>query len=112
MSYDLTRMPEIAAALDSFERDCAITVALKISDESCKMDAYEKSVFLALYKALPEQSSDFFDTPVFSLIDNAERAPSAQIFARIKPLREAAMETITRPKMKAFKAHIRQRLSS
>ena len=104
-------MPEIAAGLDSFHRDCAITVALKISDESCKMDAFEKSVFLTLHKALPNQNSVMFDSSVFALIERAESRPSAQIFAEIKQLREAAMEAITRPKMKAFKAHVRDLLS-
>lgn len=109
--YNLSKIDTVAATLGSFDKDCAITVALKIVDDSCKMDAYEKSVFLALYKALPEQSSAFFDTSVFALIAKAESAPSAQIFAAIKPLREAAMEAITRPKMKAFKAQIRQSIS-
>ncbi len=109
--YDLTKIPAVAVILGSFDKDCAITVALKIVDDSCKMDAYEKSIFLTLYKALPEQSSVFFDTPVFTLIKKAEAQPSAQIFAEIKPLREAAMDAITRPKMKAFKAHVRQLLS-
>ena len=109
--YDLEKIPAIAAGLDSFERDCAITVALKIVDDSCKMDAYEKSVFLSLYKALPEQKSVFFDHTVFAVIEKGDTQPSAQIFAEIKSLREAAMDAITRPKMKAFKAEIRRRLT-
>ncbi len=111
MNYDLTRMPAIAAALDTLERDCAITVALKISDESCKMDAYEKSVFMLLYDTLPEQSTDFFEPGVFSIIQEARSTPSAQAYAAVKAEREAAMDFIGRPKMKAFKAAIRVRLS-
>lgn len=109
--YDLSKIPAVAAALGSFERDCAITVALKIVDDSCKMDAYEKSVFLSLYKALPEQTSVFFDDTVFAVIEKGRLSPSAQLFAQMKPLREAAMDAITRPKMKAFKAQVRQHLA-
>jgi len=29
---------KVAAALDIFACDCAVTVALKIADDSCKMD--------------------------------------------------------------------------
>jgi hypothetical protein len=112
MSYDLTRLPVVAANLDSFERDCAITVALKITDDSCKMDGYEKSVFMALYDALPEQTSLFFDPSVFAAIAQGRSEPSAQVFARIKNLREEAMASISRPKMKAFKATVRTRLSA
>ncbi len=111
MNYDLNRMPAVAAALDSFEKDCAITVALKISDESCKMDAYEKSVFMLLYDALPEQTSDFFEPDVFAVIQQARLRPSAQAYAAVKEEREAAMDFIGRPKMKAFKAAIRVRLA-
>lgn len=108
--YDLEKIPAVAAGLDSFERDCAITVALKIVDDSCKMDAYEKSVFLALYDALPEQVSLFFDNTVFTAIEQGRTDPSAAVMAQIKILREEAMASISRPKMKAFKAAVRVRL--
>jgi hypothetical protein len=112
MSYDLSLLSSVAANLDSFERDCAITVALKITDDSCKMDDYEKSVFMALYDALPEQTSLFFDPAVFTFIAQGRSEPSARVFAQIKVLREEAMASISRPKMKAFKAVVRVRLSA
>lgn len=110
MSYDLNRIPEIAAALDGFDRECAITLALKITDDSCKMDDYERSVFMKVYDALPEQCSDFFDPSVFGIIEEGRKHPSAQLFAEIRPLRQAGMEYVTRPKMKAFKAMVRAKL--
>lgn len=108
--YDLNKIGVVALNLDSFSRDCAITVALKISDDSCKMDLYEKQIFMMLYDAMAETNSAFFDSSVHEIIKQARRQPSAPIYAQIKRLREAAMEMITRPNMKAFKADIRARL--
>lgn len=109
--YDLTRFPQIASELDDFERVCSVTVALKISDDSCKMDEYEKSVFMKLYDALEDKSNSFFDESVPGTIDTGRTQPSAQVYSSVKKLREAAMDYISRPKMKAFKAQIRKRLS-
>lgn len=108
--YSLDKIDTIANNLDDFEKFCAITVALKISDDSCKMDEYEKSVFMALYNAISDKSSTFFDEAVFELISTALNNPTAKIYSDIKTLREEAMETITRPKMKAFKAGVRAKL--
>lgn len=107
MSYKLERIPEVALALSGFDRVCAITVALKITDDSCKMDAYEKSIFMRLYDAMPKKESTFFDGDVFDIISQGRTQASAQTFAKIKALRESAMDFISRPKMKAFKAQIR-----
>lgn len=112
MPYKLEKISEIAIGLDSFERDCAITLALKITDESCKMDDYEKSIFMMLYDALGIQETDFFDNDVFETIKKGRMEPSAQIYSEIKKRRESSMDFITRPKMKAFKAAIRKRLSA
>ena len=103
-------MSSVAAALNSFERDCAITVALKISDDSCKMDDYERSVFLSLYDVLPKKSTGFFERSVHDVIYLVRNNPSAQTYSQIKKLRESAMDMITRPRMKAFKASVRERL--
>jgi len=108
--YKLDLLPLVAAELDSFERDCAITVALKIVDDSCKMDEYEKSLFIKLYESIPQKESSFFQESVFELIKEAKKSPTAKIYTAIKKERERAMEMITRPKMKAFKASVRQRL--
>lgn len=110
--YNLTRLEQIAAALDEFEQICAMTVALKIADESCKMDEYEKMVFMSLYDHLPLKANRFFDETVAGLITIALESPSAFVFGEIRKLRESAMEMITRPKMKAFKAAIRKRLTA
>jgi hypothetical protein len=109
--YNLDNIDTIANNLDSFEKFCAITVALKISDDSCKMDEYEKSVFMALYNAISDKRNTFFDEGVFELISTALNNPTAKVYAQIKTLREEAMEMITRPKMKAFKANIRKQIT-
>ncbi len=100
----------MANSLDTFERDCAITVALKITDDTCKMDEYEKSIFMALYDAIEAKQSDYFDKSVFELIAQGRKTPTAQIYSKIKTLRQAAMEMITRPNMKAFKAGVRDKI--
>jgi hypothetical protein len=111
MAYDLSLIPTVARSLKGLERDCAITVALKIADDSCKMDAYEKEVFMRLYRSLGEEESTLFTIEVHGLIDEAVDAPSAFLFAKVKAEREAAMEAITRPNMKAFKAMVRKRIT-
>lgn len=108
--YHLERIGTVAASLDTLQNECMITLALKITDDTCKMDDYERSVFMQVYDALPEYKSDFFDLNVFEIIKNGRENPSAQVFASIKPLREAGMEYVTRPHMKAFKASIRKQL--
>ena len=109
--YDLGKLPSVANSLDALERDCAITVALKITDDTCKMDEFEKSIFMMLYDAIENKQSNYFDKSVFSLIEEGRKTPSAQIYSKIKILRQDAMEMITRPKMKAFKASVRERIS-
>jgi len=110
--YQLSKMPLVSESLDRFERYCAVTVALKITDESCKMDAYEKNVFMLLYDSLPKRADDMVDTAVFDVISEGRTKPSAQIYSVIKAYREEAMDVITRPRMKAFKADIRKRISA
>lgn len=98
---------KVAAGLDTFSRDCAVTVALKISDDSCKMDEEQRSLFMSLYDALPPYSSDLFDESVHDLIREARTSPNPILFGRIKTERETAMAIITQEKMKAFKASVR-----
>jgi hypothetical protein len=112
MCYNLGHIPAIAASLDAMQRECAVTLALKIVDDSCKMDDYERSVFMKLYDALPEYKSAFFDEAVFTVIAEGRLQPSARIFAAIKPLREAGMAHVGRPNMKAFKTEVRRCLSA
>jgi hypothetical protein len=110
--YDLTKIGAVARAMNGFECDCAITVALKISDDSCKMDEFEKSVFMALYDAMIDKQTDFFDDNIFEIISHTRAHPDATSDARIKILRENAMDMITQEKMKKFKADVRERIRS
>lgn len=112
MNFDLEKIASVAEQLSPFERDCAITVALKITDDSCKMDEEQRALFMALYDALSSQESELFVSTVFSLIEIGRNDPSAFVFSEIKNLREMAMEKITRPKMKAFKADVRKRYTA
>jgi hypothetical protein len=110
MVYQIDKLFEVAKLLDPFERTCAITVALKIMDQSCKMDEYEKSIFMTLYENLEDPLSDFFDEEIHELIKKVELFPSTELFSRIDEEKQKAMEYITRPRMKAFKASVRARI--
>lgn len=110
MIYQIDKLFDVAKVLDPFERTCAITVALKIVDQSCKMDEYEKSIFMTLYENLENPSSDFFDEEVHALIKKVGLFPSAEFFSRIDEEKQKAMAYITRPRMKAFKASVRERI--
>jgi hypothetical protein len=101
---------KVAHDLDIFACDCAVTVALKITDDSCKMDDEQRAVFMALYDALPPYTSEIFDEEVYALIRQARDLPSASLFARIKKEREMAMAIITQEKMKSFKSSVRASL--
>lgn len=103
----MTPIAKVAAGLDTFARDCAVTVALKIADDSCKMDDEQRSLFLSLYDALPVYTSDLFDQNIHLLIDEARKRPSAGCYAKVKKEREMAMAIITQERMKAFKASVR-----
>ena len=109
--YDTGKILQLANALDSFERDCSITVALKIVDGTCKMNGDEKSIFMLLYDSIEEKQSAFFETHVFDLIEEAKEYSSSNTLSKIMELREAAMEHITRPQMKAFKVSVRERIT-
>lgn len=101
---------KVAANLDTFAKDCAVTVALKISDDSCKMDDEKRAVFMALYDALPSYKSETFDDTIHALIHEARTAPTGAHYGRIKKEREMAMAIITQDKMKAFKSSVRASL--
>lgn len=103
----MTPIEKVANDLDIFGRDCAVTVALKITDDSCKMDDEQRALFMALYDALLPYQSVLFADDIHSLIKEARDTPSASLFSRIKKEREKAMEIITQEKMKRFKASVR-----
>lgn len=108
--YQYDKLPFLAKELNHFERFCTITVALKITDNSCKMDISEQDLFMALYDAMPIGSNDLFDVKIHEIIKEGLETPSEAVYMIIKGYREEAMDVITRPKMKAFKASIRERL--
>ena len=110
MVYQIDKLFDVAKLLDPFERTCAITVALKIVDQSCKMDEYEKSIFMTLYENLENPLSDFFDEEIHELIKKVKLFPSTELFSRIDEEKQKAMGYITRPRMKAFKASVRARI--
>jgi hypothetical protein len=111
MSFNTETVARIAASLDAFDTDCAITVALKITDDTCKMDDEQRALFMLLYDTLPSKNTVLFDAAVFDLIAAGRTAPSASVYDAIKLLRETAMKEITRPKMKAFKSSIRKKMT-
>ena len=100
----------IAKNLSASDCDCAVTVALKISDDSCKMDSDSRKLFMSLYHALPSYTSSLYEYSVHSLIINAFYNPSDSLYETIKAERERAMAVITQEKMKAFKASVRTSL--
>lgn len=100
----------IAKNLSAFDCDCAVTVALKISDDSCKMDSDGRKHFISLYQSLPTYTSSIYDYSIHSLIINAFYNPSVILFEAIKYERERAMAIITQDKMKAFKASVKTSL--
>lgn len=101
---------KIADKLDTFQRDCAVTVALKISDDSCKMDDDGRGLFISLHDALPSYKSEIFDENVHTLIAQAREGLTSSLKKEIKKERERAMAIITQDKMKAFKASVRSSL--
>lgn len=103
----MTPIERVSHHLEPFDCDCATTVALKISDDSCKMDDEQRSLFMALYDAMEPYESDLFAPDIHDLIQEAHTAPTAMVYARIKREREAAMAIITQDRMKPFKAKIR-----
>ncbi len=111
MAYALDRLGDIARSLDAMQKECMFTLALKIVDDTCKMDEYERSVFMQLFDAMSSYESEFFEPLVFTLISEGRSNPTAQIYAQIKPHRKAGMDYIGRPNMKAFKAYVRECLS-
>lgn len=103
----MSPIQKVAASLDVFGRDCAVTVALKITDDSCKMDEEQRVLFMSLYDALPLYSSQIFDDEIHTLIRETRITPRASLYERIKNEREMAMAIITQEKMKIFKASVR-----
>jgi len=109
--YDLKKIDSLATSMSDFERDCSITVAMKIVYNTCKMNKYEKNIFLMLYNSLERNRTNFFESSIFDIIKNTHSNQSKQNIEQIKKFRENAMAYITQPKMKAFKAKIREKLS-
>ena len=106
----MTHYAKVASSLDTFHRDCTVTVALKITDNSCKMDEEQRALFMALYDALPQYKSILFDHGIHELILEAREHPTSALYTQIKKEREMAMSIISQEKMKAFKSSVRTSL--
>lgn len=98
---------KVAAGLDAFASDCAVTVALKIVDDSCKMDDEQRALFMSLYDSLLPYESALFDEGIYTVIAQMRTNPTAVLYARVKQERERSMAIITQEKMKIFKASVR-----
>lgn len=98
---------KVARDLDIFARDCAVTVALKIADDSCKMDDEQRALFVDLYDALSPYESAIFTKDIHELIHELRLSPTPALLERTKKEREMAMAIITQEKMKLFKASVR-----
>lgn len=103
----MTPIAKVAGDLDLFGRDCAVTVALKIADDSCKMDDEQRAIFVDLYDALSPYESAIFDKDIHELITHVRLSPTPNLLERVKKEREKAMAIITQEKMKLFKASVR-----
>ncbi|WP_310440549.1 hypothetical protein [Sulfuricurvum sp.] len=103
----MTPIAKVASDLDPFACDCAVTVALKITDDSCKMDEEQRALFMALYDHLSPYKSTLFDDTIHELIHQGRINPTAALYTQIKKEREMAMAVITQEKMKMFKASVR-----
>lgn len=103
----MSPIAKVASDLDLFGRDCAVTVALKIADDSCKMDDEQRAVFIELYDAIPPYESAIFDEDIGALIAQVRLFATPELLERVKHEREKAMAIITQEKMKLFKASVR-----
>ncbi|MBV5320975.1 MAG: hypothetical protein JZU62_04765 [Sulfuricurvum sp.] len=103
----MTPIAKVAVGLDVFACDCSVTVALKIVDDSCKMDDEQRFIFMSLYDAISPYESALFDDFIHTLIARMRENPTAMLYAQVKQERERAMGIITQEKMKIFKASVR-----
>jgi hypothetical protein len=95
------------------DRDCTITVMLKILDGKCKMSETDKVVMAALYDALGDADRDLpgqrFGTAEHALIATARQQPADDALRlHIYEQRVLAETTLSRPVMKAYKAMLRE----
>lgn len=100
----LTRHP-----LTPIDIDCATAVMLKILDGKCRMPAGEKQVMKALYRQVRSMAGQLLGPETHELIRLAGDTPDETMRLRIYEQRVLAETRIARPRMKAFKAMIRER---
>jgi hypothetical protein len=80
----ISPIQKVAEGLDTFGCDCAVTVALKISDDSCKMDDEKRALFMALYDHLSPYKSMLFDDGIHTLIRQTRANPTETLYTQIK----------------------------
>jgi len=91
----------------ALEVDCTITVALKILDKKCQMDAHSQACFMALYEAVIPYKSEIFEADIHKLIADSKKEACLQTLDAIHEKRVYAMDIIPKPVMKAFKQRVR-----
>lgn len=95
------------------DRDCTLTVMLKILDGKCKMSEADKVVMAALYDALCHAASDLpgqrFGAAEHTLIATAREQPADDsLRLHLYERRVLAETALSRPVMKAYKAMLRE----
>lgn len=110
MVESASSLQKVADSLTQFDKDCAITVALKVTDKTCKMSEEQKALFFKLYLELGACSSEIFDAAMIHELIAKAQDNLDEYIDDVGDERERAMEIIGRPKMKAFKAMVRERL--
>ena len=95
------------------DRDCTLTVMLKILDGKCKMSEADKVVMAALYDALGHAASDLpgqrFGAAEHALIATAREQPADEALRlQLYERRVLAETALSRPVMKAYKAMLRE----
>lgn len=92
---------------DEIELQYATILALKILDDSCKMDYDNYNLFMSVYDGICDNKNANFDTKIHQLIALSRGddpiVPKPEYKEAIHNLRVAMMENMHKPYMKAFK---------
>lgn len=88
--------------------DCAIAVMLKVLDGKCKMPVHEAAIMIDVYDVVRDQPTRHLGEAEHAMIDQARGEGVERFRAEVYEARVLAETRISRPVMKAFKAHLRQ----
>lgn len=92
------------------EVDCTTTVVLKILDGKCKMLPGEKAAIMEIYDVVQNKTAGLFTMNDMATIELARIDPDPTVLSRIHALRVYAEQNIAKPKMKKYKARLRDGL--